>query len=637
LPAAAKKKVTPPQPHGRKNDGQKNEGNRADGPFSSPEKRNLICCLLIAVAILALYNPVNRHPFVNYDDDRYVTENSHVHNGLTWDTVTWAFVSTEQSNWHPLTWLSHALDYQLFHLNAAGHHFTSLLLHTVNAILLFLLLTWGTGHVGRSFFVAALFAIHPINVESVAWVAERKNVLCTFFLFLTIAAYGWYALKPSWKGYLTVTALFACGLMSKPMVITLPFVLLLLDYWPLGRVEGSPSSPTPQISQKPFSKLLIEKAPLLALSAASAVITMRAQQAGGAMRSTEQFSLGVRLENAAVAYAMYLWKLVWPAQLAPLYPHPGDSLAAWQISLSILVLLAITIAVLKYRSKPYLLTGWLWFLGTLVPVIGLVQVGDAAMADRYAYIPEIGIFVIVTWAAVDLLRAFGKAALMAPAVCILLALGFATNQQLSYWSSNYNLWSHALAVTQNNFIAEDNLGGALVILGRANEACPHFRAAAEINPRDALSHFNMGACLQDGDQFSQAIEQYQATIRLTSDRMLLASTYANQGAAYRELGDDAKARASYDESLRLNPAQFNAYLGLGRLSERQGKLDEAATDFARSVELRPTDDGYFDLGHVLELQHHTQLALAAYQEALKLSPRRQDIQQAVDRLSGQLR
>ncbi len=371
--------------------------------FSSPEKRNVILCLLLVVATLALYNPVNRNPFVNYDDDRYVVDNPHVHNGLGVDTITWALTSTEQANWHPVTWLAHAVDYSLFHQNPAGYHFTSLVIHAANAVLLFLLLAYATGRIGPSLFVALLFAVHPINVESVAWVAELKNVLSTFFFLAGIGAYGWYARKPHWTRYLAVAGIFILGLMSKPMVITFPFALLLLDYWPLGRIEGSPlnSLRVPQFSR---SRLLAEKIPLLALSAASAVITMQAQQTGGAVRSTAQFSFGVRLENAAVAYAMYLWKMIWPSHLAPIYPHPGNSLAAWQVAVSFLILLAVSGVVLKFRARRYLLTGWLWFLGTLVPVIGLVQVGDQAMADRYAYIPLIGIFVMIAWSCIRLRR-----------------------------------------------------------------------------------------------------------------------------------------------------------------------------------------------------------------------------------------
>jgi protein O-mannosyl-transferase len=605
------------------------------GLFSSPEKRNVILCLLLVVATLALYNPVNRHPFVNYDDDRYITENPHVHNGLTWRTITWAFTATEQGNWHPLTWLSHALDYQLFHQNPAGHHFTSLLIHAANAVLLFLFLMYATRRLGPSLFVAALFALHPINVESVAWVAERKNVLCTFFFFATLIAYCWYARQPDWRRYLVFAGLFVLGLMSKPMVITLPFVLLLLDYWPLGRIRGGHADAT----AAPLSKLVVEKLPLIALSAASAVITMQAQRAGGAMRSTAQFSLAVRLENAVMAYAMYLWKMIWPSHLSPIYPHPGDSLAGWQVGTSALVLLAVTAVALKFRARRYLLTGWLWFLGTLVPVIGLVQVGDQAMADRYAYIPLVGIFIMIAWGIADLAdsKQIGLVVRVIPAACVLLALSFATNRQLGYWSSNYDLWTHAVAVTGRNFIAQDNLGGALLWLGKTDEAYLHFQAAAEINPLDPMSRSNLGAYLQEHGHMAEAIEKYNRVITLTSDPGLLAATYANLGAAYRKLGEDEKARTSYDQALQLNPNQYNAYLGLGELLEKQSRLDDAISNYSKAVELRPTDTGFLLLGRALERTGRRSEALAAYQAALKLSPEMPEAQHAVDALSGSTR
>jgi Flp pilus assembly protein TadD len=605
------------------------------GLFSSPEKRNVILCLLLVVATLALYNPVNRHPFVNYDDDRYITENPHVHNGLTWRTITWAFTATEQGNWHPLTWLSHALDYQLFHQNPAGHHFTSLLIHAANAVLLFLFLVYATRRLGPSLFVAALFALHPINVESVAWVAERKNVLCTFFFFATLIAYCWYARQPDWRRYLVFAGLFLLGLMSKPMVITLPFVLLLLDYWPLGRIRGGHAD----ASAAPLSKLVVEKLPLIALSAASAVITMQAQRAGGAMRSTAQFSLAVRLENAVMAYAMYLWKMIWPSHLSPIYPHPGDSLAGWQVGTSALVLLAVTAVALKFRARRYLLTGWLWFLGTLVPVIGLVQVGDQAMADRYAYIPLVGIFIMIAWGIADLAdsKQIGLVVRVIPAACVLLALSFATNRQLGYWSSNYDLWTHAVAVTGRNFIAQDNLGGALLSLGKTDEAYLHFQAAAEINPLDPMSRSNLGAYLQEHGHMAEAIEKYNRVITLTSDPGLLAATYANLGAAYRKLGEDEKARTSYDQALQLNPNQYNAYLGLGELLEKQSRLDDAISNYSKAVELRPTDTGFLLLGRALERTGRRSEALAAYQAALKLSPEMPEAQHAVDALSGSTR
>jgi len=386
----------------------------------------------------------------------------------------------------------------------------------------------------------------------------------------------------------------------------------------------------------PRLKLLVEKVPLLALSVASSVITMQAQQTGGAVRSTAQFSLGIRLENAVVAYAMYLWKMFWPSHLAPIYPHPGDSLAAWQVAISVFVLLAVTGLVVAYSSKRYLLTGWLWFLGTLVPVIGLVQVGDQAMADRYAYIPLIGIFVMIAWSAADLAdsRHLGIAARMIPAACILLALSVATHRQLAYWSSNYNLWTRALAVTDKNFIAQDNLGGALLLLDKPDEAYAHFQAAADINPLDPMSRSNLGAYLQQRGRLDEAIKLEKRVIELTFDPGLLAATYANLGTAYRTLGADQQARESYDQALRLNSSQANAYLGLGELLEKQNKLNEAIENYSRSVELRGTDKGFLLLGHALESVGRPVEALAAYQQALKLSPDLAEAQRAVDALAA---
>jgi Tfp pilus assembly protein PilF len=603
--------------------------------FASPEKRNPVVCLLLAAITLAIYNPVTHHPFVNYDDDRYVTENPHIRQGLTVDTIAWALTSTEQANWHPLTWISHALDVSLFHLNPAGHHFTSVMLHAINVVLLYLLLIWATGRFGASLFVAALFALHPINVESVAWVAERKNILCTTFFFLTFWAYGWYAGKPSWKRYLAVAALFAAGLASKPMVITLPFVLLLLDYWPLNRVAGSDDLLSNDSLRPTFrwSRLLLEKLPLLAFSAASAVITMQAQQAGGATRSTTQFSLGVRIGNAVYAYAMYLWKMVWPARLAPIYPHPGDSLTAWRVAVAGLVLIAITAVVWRFRRHRFLLTGWLWFLGTLVPVIGLVQVGDAAMADRYAYIPLIGVFTMISFGIADLAKE-KKLGFVAAVAGAMVAITFAavTYRQISYWQTNVELWTHALAVTQNNFIAEDNLAGALILEGKEDEAHEHFEAASRINPKDPMSRSNLGTYFATHNQPHKAIAAYDAVLELTSDPGLRAQTYANLGAAERALGEDDEARKNFDESLRLNPNLFNAWLGLGLLARQQGKLDEAITDLSRSIELQPTAQSCFELGRTFAQAGRIPEARESYRQALQIDPGFTAAQQAIDAL-----
>jgi protein O-mannosyl-transferase len=608
--------------------------------FSSPEKSALVLCLLLAVGTLALYNPVTRHGFINCDDDRYITENPYIQSGLNWTTVRWALTSTTQGGfWHPLTWMSHALDYQLFHLNPVGHHFMSLLIHALNVVLLFLLLGKATGRWMCSLLVAALFAVHPLNVESVSWAAERKNVLSTLFFLGAIGAYGWYSLTPNWKRYLAVAGLFVCGLASKPMVVTLPFVLLLLDYWPLGRIRGWSDSVLLKTEQKTPAALVIEKLPLIALSLAACAVTVIAQRAGGAVRSTGQFPLGVRLENAAAAYGTYLWKLAWPTRLAPLYPHPGASLPAWKVFLSALVLLGISAIVVRWRNKRYLVVGWLWFLGILVPTIGIIQVGYQAMADRFAYVPEIGIFVIVVWSAAALADQWkaGFSLRFVAGAIVLIALAAVTRVQLAYWTDSLSLWTHTLAVTQNNFVAEDNMGGALVLLGRAQEAYPHFQAAAEINPGDPLSHANLGAYLQEHGRLNEAIEQYRTVIQLTDDAALLGSTYANLGAVYRNLGDDQQAKENYDQALQANPNQFNSYLGLGLLLEKESKWDEAATAYSHSVALRPTAEGYLHLGRVLQLETKRDSAIAAYQEALRIDPNLTEAQKAVEMMSGQSR
>ena len=598
------------------------------GVFASAEKRAAIVCLLLVVVSLGLYNPVNSHPFANFDDDRYVTENPHVLQGLTPDTIRWAIGTTEVDNWQPLTLMSHSLDSSLFHLNPRGHHFTSVLLHGLNTVLLFLLLMWATNRFGPSLVVAALFAVHPINVESVAWISERKNVLCTFFFFLTLWAYGWYTENPNWKRYLAVFGLFVAGLASKPMVITLPFVLLLLDYWPLNRLR----------SDRPWLKLVLEKLPLFGLCAGIAAMTMKAQQAVGAVRSRSEVSFDSRIANAIYSYAMYLWKMVWPARLAPLYPHRGDSLAGWQVLVAAVIVIAITVAVWKFRGNGYALVGWLWFLGMLVPVIGLVQVGEAAMADRYAYIPLIGIFTMVVfgvadWAGSRRLHAHATVS----AVCVLIALAILSVRQIGYWETNEALWSHTLAVTQDNFVAENNLGGALIAEGREEEARPHFEAAARINPHDPMSRSNLGTYFQIHGQFEDAVKQYHEAIDSTSQPVLLASTYANLGAADFALSDDDRAYQDFQQALENNPSQFNAWLGLGRLARKQGKLDEAIRDVSRSLELRPTSKAFLELGQTLAQSGRDAEALQAYEQALALSPDFEEARKARDALHQQTR
>ena len=516
------------------------------GPFLTGKKLNAVLCVLLAVATIALYSPVLGHKFVAYDDSDYVTANAHIHEGLAWSTVKWAFTSIEEANWHPLTWLSHALDYQLFALSPMGHHLDSVLLHALNAVVLFLLWVWVTRRVGPSLLVAALFAVHPLNVESVAWVAERKNVLSTLVFFLAIAAYAWYARKPDWRRYLLVAGLFAAGLMAKPMVITLPFVLLLLDYWPLeripldkSRIGSSTSSGAPRVG---FTKLLLEKAPLLLLSAASAWITMKAQRP--ALGSLQRFSLALRIENAIVSYVLYLWKMLWPTRLAVLYPFPAVALPMWRWVLSALVLISITALVVNFRSKRSLLVGWFWFLGTLVPVLGLVQVGNAAMADRYAYIPLIGIFLMIAWGFDDGAKAkkVRTVWLAIPAMCVLLALSFITYRQMSYWESDYHLWSHALAVTEQNPVAHGAVAGAL------------------IHPEQAMTQQEREEPETDTEQkrMEEAQRHHEEALQI-----------------YRQLAEQ-------------NPAVYQEYVAmllkdLGNLNRYQNRLDEARKNYAEAL------------------------------------------------------
>jgi protein O-mannosyl-transferase len=605
----------------------------SSGLFAAPGKRALVLSLLLVAATLGVYNQAAHFSFVNFDDDRYVTDNPNVQAGLTWNTVKWAVTTTDVANWHPLTWLSHALDYQLFRLNPAGHHLTSVFLHALSGVLVFLLLWRATARLGLSFLVAMVFALHPLNVESVAWISERKNVISTLFFLLTLGAYGWYAQKANWRRYLAVSGLYVCALAAKPMVVTLPFVLLLLDYWPFGRIEGwTPAGGFVPRQRRP-ALLVLEKVPLFALAAASSVLTMRAQRAAGAV-SALPFPFSVRLKNALYSYLLYFGKAVWPRRLAPLYPHPGYSLAIWRPVLGALFLIVGSVLVVRFRSRRYLVTGWLWFLGTLVPVIGLVQVGNQAMADRYTYIPFLGLFVMAAWGLADL----AERAQLAPAVKIIAAAGVLAvlfvlaYRQAGYWRDSMSLWEHALEVTSNNFVAEDEFGGALVELGRTDEAYPHFIRAAQLQPEDPVSHSNIGAYLHQHGHPLEAIPQYDLAISLTSDARVLATAYANLGSAYSDLGDDPKAEAAFKQSIQLNPNRFNTWLGMGLLARREGNLEAAVRDFLRSVQLQPSAQGYLELGRTLAQRQQNADALVAYEWALKINPDITEAQQAVRRL-----
>jgi protein O-mannosyl-transferase len=509
--------------------------------------------LLLAIATVALYYPVHGHPFVNYDDSLYVTDNIQVQSGIGWDTVSWAFTTFDVGTWHPLTWLSHALDCQLFQLNPAGHHDVNLLLHVINAVLLFWVLLRASGYAGRSFMVAALFALHPINVESVAWIAERKNPLSLLFFLLALGAYRWYARGPRIGRYLAVALLYALGLLAKPQVITFPFVLLLWDYWPLRRMfasaqESDSGAATQAIfAPKNLSWLILEKLPLFALSAASAFMTMKAQRVGG---DKVWYPLSIRLENAIVSYAQYLRDAVWPARLAVFYPHPGSSLSAWQVGAALLLLLAITALVIDRRRQRYLAMGWLWFLGTMVPMIGLEGVGYQGMqgmADRYAYLPFLGLFIMVCWGISEWAqrRHISTAWLAGFSFAVLLILTAVTHRQIGYWSDSATLWSRTLQVTNRNWLAENNLGKILMSQGRVEEGMSHFLKATEIYPADPVSNMNIGTYEQQRGNLPEAIERYKKALSSSRDARLRLAALKSMGRAYSDLGDTAHAQECF--------------------------------------------------------------------------------------------
>ena len=604
--------------------------------FRSPERHALLFSLLLAVMVLASYSPVTHNGFLNYDDDTYLTSNTHVRAGLTLATVKWAFTTYDEANYHPLTWLSHALDCQLFGLNPEAHHEINVLLHAANAVLLFLFLQTATRFSWRSLFVAALFAIHPVNVESVAWAAERKNVLSMMFFLLALHAYVWYARRPALRRYVLMALLFTLALLTKPQVITFPFLLLLVDYWPLCRlglmesraprpagisrveVPSVPSFVLPRVSP---AQLVLEKIPLLLLSLASAIVTIKAQRTAGAVQTLAHYSLWLRVETALIAYARYLGKVFWPSKLAALYPHPTALYPAWKVVAAAALLIFITAMVVRPRAPRYLPVGWFWFLGSLVPMLGLVQVGVQAMADRYAYIPFIGIFLICVWLVADWANAhnFRGRLIAVPAVAALLVLASLTYRQLGYWHDNETFWVHTLAVTENNFVAHDSLGDYLIEHGRNDDAAAQFRAALAVNPLDLPANLNLGTYEHSRGNLHAAIERYQIVALRSGDTGLRAIAYGNLGSAYRQLGDLARAKQDFEIALQLKPDRTMAMIGLGLIAQKNGDLPEAVRQYSRAMAVHPTDVGYLLLAQALQQDNRPDEANAIRERVARLS------------------
>ena len=653
----------------------------------------VICLFLAASAIIAFWQ-VSQCDFINFDDGVYVTGNIHIRDGITTQAIRWAFTAVGYAGyWHPVTWMSHMLDVQLFGLKPRWHHLTNLLFHIANTLLLFLIFHRMTRAPWKCAFVAALFALHPLHVESVAWVSERKDVLSTFFWMLTMAAYIHYVehrtegggqksedrgrrmkdgisfsdIRPptSVLRYLAVLIFFALGLMAKPMLVTLPFTLLLLDFWPLQRFE--PKKYAPEIStevEDPLSAnkskgksnrkqtpgsgqaaqalvreenpadrkyqwalvrpLIMEKIPLLALAALSSIVTYFAQKKAGAVVSLAGIPLGVRIENGFVSYIIYIGKTIWPSDLAVFYPHP-QFLPLWQVLGAVLFLGAATFAVIRTAKRfPYLAVGWLWFAGTLVPVIGIVQVGTQAMADRFSYVPLIGLFVMAAWGIPELLEKWQptrpprKEVLFGLAASILTCFLIVTWTQVGYWRNSIALYDHSLKVTSPTDIILWNRGGAYDSLGNHRQAISDYDRAIEINPKYADAYYNRGAAYADLGNLRQAISDYERAIEINPK---YADAYYNRGAAYAKLGDLREAISDYDIAIGINPEHARAYNNRGAGYGALGDDRQAISDYDRAIEINPKyADAFNNRGSAYaDLGNHRQ-AISDYDRAVEINP-----------------
>jgi protein O-mannosyl-transferase len=614
------------------------------------QRRSVLICLCLAGVIAAVYWPIRHFEFTNYDDSGYVSQNPQVQRGLTLQGLVWAFTTNTEGNWHPLTWLSHMLDCQLFGLNAGAHHLVNVLFHIANALLLFGVLRRMTAAPWRSAFVAGLFALHPLHVESVAWVAERKDLLSALFWMLTMWAYVRHVERPNGARYWLTLGLYALGLMAKPMVVTLPFVLLLLDYWPLGRTRWAQSALGGKTTA-PLSRLLKEKLPFLALAAASCVTTVWAQHAGGAVVSLERLAVGDRVANAVVSYVRYMGKTVWPVGLAAFYPHQ-----MWPLGVvlgAFVVLAGVTGGVIwRCGREPHFLVGWMWYVGTLVPVIGLVQVGSQSMADRYSYIPLIGLFLMVAWGAQDLVvgRYTGKLVATAAAAVLLVVCAVVSRVQLGHWENGEKLFRHALRATANNFVAHYNLGQilfedgkfaeamteykkalqinpdyveavnslglALAGLGRTEEAKTEFEKALRMNPNYVKAHNNLGLVLAGLGRTEEAMAQYREALRIDPR---CAEAHNNLGNVWVNTGRFAEAVAEYREALGINPRYAEAHSNLGFALANLGRMAEAIAAYAEAVRIKPDyAEAHYSLGVLLAAEGKTEEALAQYREAVRL-------------------
>jgi len=579
------------------------------GKTAAPGTRVLAVALLAAATLLA-FAPVLTSGFIGYDDDIYLTANPHVQRGVDAAGLRFALTSFYAANWHPVTWLSHMLDWSVFGVKPAGHHAASLAIHLAAVLALFVAFERLTGAAGRSAVASALFAVHPLHVETVAWLAERKDLLCAVFWFLAIAAYARWREARGPGRYLAVVGFAALAMMSKPMAVTLPVTLLLVDVWPLGR----------DLRGAGLVAAVREKAPLFAMSCASAVLTVLAQRSWHSMATVEACPLDQRLGNAAVASVTYLVKMLWPVKLAVFYPHPGATLPAWKIAGAAVILIVLSVSALRLRrTKPYVLFGWLWYIATLVPVIGLIQVGQQGMADRYTYIPLVGIFVALSWGANDLLAArFPRPALTAAAIALAVALGAAARYQAGFWKDGETLFTRALAVTENNDVAHAQLGLLRGRQGRFADADAHFREAVRIHPGNAVAHLDLGRNLVQLGRLDEASVELHVAQRLDPREV---SIYTNLGNIAQLQGRLDDAVAQFREALHLDPGNVDAHDRVGTALAQLGRPDEAYAEFAEAVRLDPRRaDTQCNWGSALASQSRYREAASHFEEAIRLEP-----------------
>ena len=561
--------------------------------------------------MLAIYWPVRHHQFVNYDDGLYVFDNPVVKHGLTWPGVQWAFTTLEVSNWHQLTSLSHMLDLELFGKeNPGSHHVVSVFIHALNTVLLFTALVRLTGSHWRSAVVAVIFCLHPLRVESVAWIAERKDVLSAFFGLGSILLYAQFAEQGNWRNYALMVLFFAFSLMCKPMLVTLPCILLLLDYWPLrrwNRIGGNRSA----------TQLILEKLPLVVMTAWSCWITVRAQRLGGSISPLEQIAIDERVQNAIVTYAAYLGKFLWPTNLAVLYPHPGDW-EPWRVALSAAVLLAISVFVGAMRRKaPALLTGWLWYMGTLVPVIGLVQVGVQAMADRYTYVPQIGLAIMLAWSLPPPKRPESRAVIGALSVMILVTLSWLTSRQVRYWRDSISLFEQTIAITSNNYIAHHNLAYAYEKERQYDKAIEMYERTLDIKPDYVTGHNNLGLLIAGRDP-DAGVYHLRRAVELKPNSSLLRS---NLGLALANNGLLDEAIAELERAVQIDPRDAQAHVNLGRVLAKKLKFPEAIDHYLAALMIESDKpDVHCDLGVALAHEGDLERAIAHFEAALKIQP-----------------